>query len=46
MQFATLFPDSQYMTELPPRDVLVQQIQKSLEVAKAKCGNERKEDEE
>ncbi|SDL73796.1 DUF1016 N-terminal domain-containing protein [Segatella bryantii] len=45
MQFATLFPDSQYMTELPPRDVLVQQIQKSLEVAKAKWGNERKEDE-
>jgi len=36
---------AQYMTELPPRDVLVQQIQKSLEVAKAKCGNERKEDE-
>ena len=32
--------------ELPPRDVLVQQIQKSLEVAKAKWGNERKEDEE
>ena len=36
---------AQYMTELPPRDVLVQQIQKSLEVAKAKWGNERKEDE-
>lgn len=35
----------QYMTELPPRDVLIQQIQKSLEVAKAKWGNERKEDE-
>lgn len=30
---------AQYMTELPPRDVLVQQIQKSLEVAKAKCGS-------
>ena len=36
---------AQYMTELPPRDVLVQQIQKSLEVAKAKWGNGRKEDE-
>jgi hypothetical protein len=36
---------AQYMTELPPRDVLVQQIQKSLEVAKAKWENERKEDE-
>lgn len=37
---------AQYMTELPPRDVLVQQIRKSLEVAKAKCSNEyRKEDE-
>ena len=36
---------AQYMTELPPRDVLVQQIQKSLEVAKAKWGNDRKEDE-
>lgn len=36
---------AQYMTELPPRDILVQQIQKSLEVAKAKWGNERKEDE-
>jgi predicted nuclease of restriction endonuclease-like (RecB) superfamily len=36
---------AQYMTELPPRNVLVQQIQKSLEVAKAKWGNERKEDE-
>jgi hypothetical protein len=33
------------MTELPPRDVLVQQIQKCLEVAKAKWENERKEDE-
>ena len=37
---------AQYMTELPPRDVLVQQIQKSLEVAKAKWGCEGKEDEE
>lgn len=36
---------AQYMTELPPRDLLVQQIQKSLEIAKAKWGNERKEDE-
>ena len=36
---------AQYMTELPPRDILVQQIQKSLEFAKAKWGNERKEDE-
>ena len=35
---------AQYMTELPPRDLLVQQIQKSLEVAKAKWGNEIKED--
>lgn len=37
---------AQYMTELPPRDLLVQQIQKSLEIAKAKWGNEIKEDEE
>ena len=37
---------AQYLTELPPRDLLVQQIQKSLEVAKAKWGNEIKEDEE
>ena len=36
---------AQYMTELPPRDLLMQQIQKSLEVAKAKWGNGRKEDE-
>lgn len=36
---------AQYMTELPPRDVLIQQIQKSLEVANVKWGNERKEDE-
>lgn len=37
---------AQYMTELPPRDILVQQIQKSLDAAKAKWGHERKEDEE
>ena len=37
---------AQYMTELPPRDLLVQQIQKSLEAAKAKWGCEGKEDEE
>lgn len=37
---------AQYITELPPRDILVQQIQKSLEVVKAKWGHERKEDEE
>ena len=36
---------AQYMTELPPRDLLVQQIHKSLEVAKAKWGCEGKEDE-
>ena len=36
---------AQYMTELPPRDLLVQQMQKSLEVANAKWGNEIKEDE-
>ena len=36
---------AQYMTELPPRDLLVQQIQKSLEVARAKWGCEGKEDE-
>ena len=30
---------AQYLTELPPRHVLMQQIQKSLEVAKAKFGN-------
>jgi predicted nuclease of restriction endonuclease-like (RecB) superfamily len=36
---------AQYMTELPPRNVLVQQIQKSLDVARVKWGNERKEDE-
>ena len=36
----------QVATQLPPRDVLIQQIQKSLEVAKAKWGCEGKEDEE
>ena len=27
---------AQYMTELPPREVLIRQIQKSLEAAKAR----------
>lgn len=27
---------AQYMTELPPRDVLIQQIRKSVEIAKEK----------
>lgn len=36
---------AQYMTELPPRDILFQQIQKSLEVAKAKWDNEVNKDE-
>lgn len=31
---------AQYMTELPPREVLIRQIQKSLEVAKERIGNE------
>lgn len=37
---------AQYMTELPPRHVLMQQIQKSLEIAKARFDNaiEEKED--
>lgn len=30
---------AQYMTELPPRDVLIRQIQKSLEIAKEKFEN-------
>ena len=30
---------AQYMTELPPRDVLMRQIQKSLEAAKARLDN-------
>ena len=34
----------QVATQLPPRDVLIQQIQKSLEVAKAKWGYEGKEE--
>lgn len=37
---------AQYITELPPRDLLVQQIQKSLEVAKAKWENDIKEEEQ
>lgn len=37
---------AKYMTELPPRDILIEQIQKSLEVAKAKWDNLEKEDEE
>ena len=36
---------SQVATQLHPRDVLIQQIQNSLEVAKAKWGKEIKEDE-
>ena len=35
----------QVATQLPPRDVLIQQIQKSLEVANAKWGYEGKEEE-
>ena len=31
---------AQYMTELPAKDVLIRQIQKSLEVAKKRIGNE------
>jgi len=30
---------AQYMTELPPREVLQRQIQKSLEIAKARFEN-------
>lgn len=30
---------AQYLTELPPRHVLMQQIQKSIEVAKARFEN-------
>ena len=37
---------AQYMTELPPRDVLMRQIQKSLEAAKARFDNYIEEDEE
>ena len=36
---------AQYMTELPPRDVLMRQIQKSLEAAKARFENYIVEDE-
>ena len=36
---------AQYMTELPPRDVLMRQIQKSLEAAKARFENFIEEDE-
>lgn len=35
---------AQYMTELPPRDVLINQIQKSLEVAKERFENVQIED--
>lgn len=36
---------AQYMTELPPRDVLMRQIQKSLEAAKVRFENYIEEDE-
>ena len=36
---------AQYLTELPPRHVLMQQIQKSLEIAKARFDNYCEEDE-
>ena len=35
---------AQYMTELPPREVLVRQVQKSLEAAKARINNYIEED--
>lgn len=35
---------AQYMTELPPRDVLVRQIRKSLEAAKARIDNSTEEE--
>ncbi len=35
---------AQYMTELPPRDVLVRQIQKSLELANSKWGKIKQKD--
>ena len=35
---------AKYLTELPPRHVLMQQIQKSLEVAKARINNYAEED--
>lgn len=37
---------AKYLTELPPREVLQRQIQKSLEIAKARFENAIKEDEE
>ena len=37
---------AQYMTELPPRDVLIRQIQKSLEAAKARFDNFPSDDNE
>ena len=37
---------AQYMTELPPREVLIRQIQKSLEVAKARFDNFPSDDNE
>lgn len=36
---------AKYLTELPPRDVLIMQIQKSLVEARERLGNEGKEDE-
>jgi len=35
---------AQYLTELPPRHVLMQQIRKSLEVAQSRFGNHIAED--
>ncbi len=35
---------AQYMTELPPREILIQQIQKSLEIAKEKFSEFETED--
>jgi hypothetical protein len=35
---------AKYLTELPPRHVLMQQIQKSLEAAKARFNNYAEED--
>ena len=37
---------AQYLTELPPRHVLMQQIQKSIEAAKARLANIADKDEE
>ena len=36
---------AQYLTELPPREVLQRQIQKSLEAAKLRYDNYNEEDE-